>query len=793
MKPYIKNLGKVKPTTEGIYDQNKGYSELSIVEFNLGGYISRKCVPPGIYPTNKEYWQKLGKDNDDNFILDEEDLTYNSDDTGTFVKFKNRDTSKGLGYIILRTNKTIKEQLIHSNTIYEIRYDFDLDGDEITIPEGCVLDFKGGSFANGTLHCLNTKFEGNVALDLLLSGTIQNKKVYLDWFINDDKFIENIRSLHDVTPEYGTISFPSNGVYNINPGSEIVLQLKSNINIEGNGCKIYIEDGSNNSSNIWKLLFKAADVSNITIKNLRLDCNGVNNQFKCKPGDAAVTDEYNGFIRLLRANNVEILNCEVYNCYGYNDIVIAYSHNVTVDRCKFINCGVLIKNDYVMDHSNVFSGWSTKLRVTNNYIYNDFMLTDGTGIDMACQDSVFIGNHMENCNAGMNQANNGTFNCKNNIISDNVFANCRCAIYFWAYLRASITENVIFKNNVIYWKANKNMQYECRGVDLYRYAYGLIRNINISGNTIYSIVEEGTDITNSYEHAILVGASRYDIISSVQNDKGHLENINISNNFIHNITALGIGVYARVKNVSISNNHLFDCCISNYSAKTAILLTSDWVDTYTEEITVNNNIYYNKDSENCWYGLTTDRKVKNIKVLFNDFRTTHYTALNLIQDVDESKGYGQTREGVFVRGFLSKTDNGFITNVKCCDGSELYDTYKGITFKPSKQYSIADWKFDVTYNGKQNPGVAMPNGGSIVWNKNPKESGSVGYIYIETADGVTPPRFMPFGRDCMCEIMGGGIRPESHAYGYPFFDTNLGKPIWQKADGTWVDANGEVV
>jgi len=37
------------------------------------------------------------------------------------------------------------------NTIYEIRYDFDLYGAEIVIPEDCVLKFEGGSFKNGTL------------------------------------------------------------------------------------------------------------------------------------------------------------------------------------------------------------------------------------------------------------------------------------------------------------------------------------------------------------------------------------------------------------------------------------------------------------------------------------------------------------------------------------------------------------------------------------------------------------------------------------------------------------------
>ena len=37
------------------------------------------------------------------------------------------------------------------NTIYEIRYDFNLDGEEIIIPVNCVLKFNGGSLINGTI------------------------------------------------------------------------------------------------------------------------------------------------------------------------------------------------------------------------------------------------------------------------------------------------------------------------------------------------------------------------------------------------------------------------------------------------------------------------------------------------------------------------------------------------------------------------------------------------------------------------------------------------------------------
>lgn len=95
---------------------------------------------------------------------DEEDLTSENG----LLKIKNRSSLYGMGYVILRKGKTFAEQVIKANTIYEIRYDFDLNGAEITIPESCVLKFNGGSLSNGILanigKCINTNngFKANI-------------------------------------------------------------------------------------------------------------------------------------------------------------------------------------------------------------------------------------------------------------------------------------------------------------------------------------------------------------------------------------------------------------------------------------------------------------------------------------------------------------------------------------------------------------------------------------------------------------------------------------------------------
>lgn len=114
----------------------------------------------------------------DSFLPDEEDLTKSEPDANgnSYLSLKDREYSpedfSGLGRVILRKNimkvedpiyGKVKKNILYqdmftqSNTVYEIRYDFDLNNQTITIPENCVLQFEGGSISNGTITLDNTK------------------------------------------------------------------------------------------------------------------------------------------------------------------------------------------------------------------------------------------------------------------------------------------------------------------------------------------------------------------------------------------------------------------------------------------------------------------------------------------------------------------------------------------------------------------------------------------------------------------------------------------------------------
>lgn len=95
---------------------------------------------------------------------DEEDITAEDGNLKLRDRAYDADNFSGKGYKILRKNiqngKNIltQDMINEPNTIYEVRYDFDLNGATINIPEGCILNFCGGSFSDGSFSSSSTSF-----------------------------------------------------------------------------------------------------------------------------------------------------------------------------------------------------------------------------------------------------------------------------------------------------------------------------------------------------------------------------------------------------------------------------------------------------------------------------------------------------------------------------------------------------------------------------------------------------------------------------------------------------------
>lgn len=128
---------------------------------------------------------------------DDEDLV----DNNGVLKLKDRDTSKGMGYVILRTDKTFAEQITQPNTVYEIRYDFDLGGAEVEIPENCVLKFEGGSLRSGIVFgsaTTVTASQTKIFNGITLRGTWDCNRAYSSWFVHSEDNTNEIQWLFEL-------------------------------------------------------------------------------------------------------------------------------------------------------------------------------------------------------------------------------------------------------------------------------------------------------------------------------------------------------------------------------------------------------------------------------------------------------------------------------------------------------------------------------------------------------------------------------------------------------------------
>lgn len=125
-----------------------------------------------------------------NNMVDDEDLEIKG---CGIIKFKDRpyqpNIASGKGYKILRKdfyngiNTLTVEDFEWQNTIYEVRYDFDLQGQTINLPKRATLLFKGGAINNGSVYfnggtiigadkfsdCGNASFTGDFSKGLIMS------------------------------------------------------------------------------------------------------------------------------------------------------------------------------------------------------------------------------------------------------------------------------------------------------------------------------------------------------------------------------------------------------------------------------------------------------------------------------------------------------------------------------------------------------------------------------------------------------------------------------------------------
>lgn len=194
MKPINQKIENQKSEVDAAKDEalqaiNEN-EQSAILNFN-----AQKVTPEMLSEATKQFIESSGGGTVTN-LADDEDIQSKENEFGVNVlkladRSYNPTNFSGKAYKILRKNivdsKNVltQEMINQSNTVYDIRYDFDLDGLELTIPVGCIMKFDGGSLINGTLNGNGTLICGHLSdiLDsVVLKGSYKNKECDLIWW-----------------------------------------------------------------------------------------------------------------------------------------------------------------------------------------------------------------------------------------------------------------------------------------------------------------------------------------------------------------------------------------------------------------------------------------------------------------------------------------------------------------------------------------------------------------------------------------------------------------------------------
>lgn len=421
---------------------------------------------------------------------DEEDLTTEGD----YLKLKDRSSIDGMGYVILRKGKTLQEQIANETTIYEIRYDYDLDGGTLTIPSNCVLKFIGGRIFNGTVVFNNTMIECESAINILpeqCSGYIRNKIIYPEWFIADADCTNGIQTAIDVTSESGAIILFTGNRYLVRGG---VLLFKSNITFKSEcNSTIYTEDAENYQA----IFFSNSSVSsdNVTFDGLKFD--------QSAQVDCVINGEHAKMYCILtwKSVNLTVKNCKFINV-GTNCVVCNGNecHNTSIlnNYFHFLRC----KNGGNYDNSVVYISDSYH-RIEGNTIINDGTAANRSrgGIETHGTCGVVANNTISNCNNGINIVEISTTKEgvePNRLITNNTCFNCTTFCAFWPVTEFNPIRNVTISNN----KATNviNAVRTIISEDL----KGTIENVEICNNYFegrYKLIEEKLSNDELYEAA----------------------------------------------------------------------------------------------------------------------------------------------------------------------------------------------------------------------------------------------------------------------------------------------------
>ena len=293
---------------------------------------------------------------------------------GTSAKVQAKNTD-GPGRIILAQNRDLASQLTMPNTIYEIRHNFILRKD-ITIPEGCCLEFNGGCISGAyTITGNNTVIKAGIFkifnTNVILSGTWKITEAYPEWFgAKGDGYSDDTYSINKCLEYFPkTVLCGSNYYVNTPDKNRVLLTLPSEHSLYGANINagynlISIKTGTANYTSVLQVGQRC------TIENIRIIGNTEdlsNRSINPKStGISTIGDETLSSLRLIR---VFVRHCEI----GFD----LQCYMSVLDQCDAFQCFIGFYLHGKMSNGSLVSettSLSMKCCFAHNTTYNGYKL-----------------------------------------------------------------------------------------------------------------------------------------------------------------------------------------------------------------------------------------------------------------------------------------------------------------------------------------------------------------------------------------------------------------------------------
>lgn len=507
-------------------------------------------------------------------VPDEEDLTGIKEGDNTVLKFKNKAYStanfSGLGRVYLRKNiaggrNILTQQMINQeNTRYILQYDYDLNGQTITIPNNCVIEFEGGSISNGNIQGNSTiivspsrRIFGDT---ITLIGNWSIDCIYPEWFgaIADGIQDSSTAISHCIKMAQGsssgmTVKF-GNGIYLVK--APIELSNLSVVKIEGED-KLISTIAGENIDYIFK--FEDNDINRyFSFSNISLD--GKNK---------TLHGIYSTKLARSRFENIRFTN------FSKEALHIEYGWSNNINKCEFTNnnIGIYLSNQCYINNitETTIEGSNIGVYINNSAKCNINKCTlqsnNGTAIysRFANTSLSITKNHFEsNAEEGVTFANGETI-VKADIIL-NGSTNPETLSSAWTNQDVTISDN--------YCISNKNNSF------------------------IFASALQSSTITTNFSRHIDNPFGPVNLITTyLDTNRCNISNIDISKNYGFNLQIFPEYVlwntpnrFPDLSDISIDNTGLYNFANTNYS---------DWIQNYSSSPT---NNYSVKLSDNKYKG-----------------------------------------------------------------------------------------------------------------------------------------------------------------------------------------------